>query len=297
MFTDPAAVRQASTYGADVRKSDADAIAASQNPWHLKVLESVDSTNEEIKRLINADEPLPCAVMAYKQEAGYGRQGRHWESPLGGLYLSCGYVSEMPLDRWSTLSLTTALAVVHALVAWEPELDASLALKWPNDVVTVQRDNTFAKLCGISLERSGAAICLGIGVNGRALPHRSFSRKASSSFYGPISLSQLTKSENRDRWNDDEWLRQELQNLAQAILNELTHYFARWEACGFEALVDEFNKRSVLTGRDITVSDLTGTTVLRGRACSVGTDGRLGLEDKNGQIHALSSGEVHILSA
>ena len=56
--------------------------------FRLRVLDEVTSTNDEVKRAREAGEPEGLAVSARRQTGGYGRQGRTWASPEGGLYLS-----------------------------------------------------------------------------------------------------------------------------------------------------------------------------------------------------------------
>lgn len=154
--------------------------------FHLVELEEVASTNEEVKRAIRRGEPEGFAVRARRQSAGYGRQGRRWESPTGGLYLSvllrpCRDARSLP-----TLTLACALAVRNALASMVALLSAagrtlplpptasqpveeeassfpsspSISVKWPNDIVCAQ-----GKLAGMSAEVLGGAVCLGIGVN------------------------------------------------------------------------------------------------------------------------------------
>lgn len=41
-----------------------------------------------MKRALEAGEPEGLALRARRQTGGYGRQGRAWASPEGGLYLS-----------------------------------------------------------------------------------------------------------------------------------------------------------------------------------------------------------------
>ncbi len=55
--------------------------------FRLQAYGEVPSTNEIVKRAIEEGEPEGLAVGARVQTAGYGRQGRAWSSPDGGMYL------------------------------------------------------------------------------------------------------------------------------------------------------------------------------------------------------------------
>jgi BirA family transcriptional regulator, biotin operon repressor / biotin---[acetyl-CoA-carboxylase] ligase len=93
-------------------------------------------------------------MVAERQTAGRGRQGRAWQSPPGNLYAS-GLVQVREGDPpASTLALVTGLAVIDALGI------SSLSLKWPNDVLADR-----AKLAGILLERQGNRVVIGVGIN------------------------------------------------------------------------------------------------------------------------------------
>jgi BirA family biotin operon repressor/biotin-[acetyl-CoA-carboxylase] ligase len=120
-------------------------LTAPRNNW--KVLQEVDSTNTECKRLVSDGAPDGTVVMADCQTAGKGRLGRSFSSPRGmGLYLSilwrpsCSPESLLPL---------TALSAVAVCRAVERTGGVSPAIKWPNDLVMNGR-----KLGGILTELS-----------------------------------------------------------------------------------------------------------------------------------------------
>ncbi len=159
--------------------------------FHLRELRETTSTNDEIKRAIEAGEPEGLAIGALRQTAGYGRQGRTWSSPVGGMYVSCLLRPHVPASQLPTLSLVAALSV-RRIVAGLTSGQAKIAVKWPNDIVvalSARQDNAscqgdaasctvqdasqnmtedtagYAKLCGISLEAHRGGICVGIGMN------------------------------------------------------------------------------------------------------------------------------------
>ena len=104
--------------------------------FRLRVLDEVTSTNDEVKRALEAGEPEGLAVSARRQTGGYGRQGRTWASPEGGLYLSLLLRPSVDAALLPTLSLVTALAVRRAVAGLLPaEAAESVLVKWPNDLV------------------------------------------------------------------------------------------------------------------------------------------------------------------
>ncbi|QEL63950.1 biotin-acetyl-CoA-carboxylase ligase [Oryzomicrobium terrae] len=141
--------------------------------FDVDALDHCDSTNLELARRPQA--PSGTVVVADAQSAGRGRRGRTWVSPPGaGLTFSLLWRFNGPAgrpERLSGLSLAVGLAVAQAL---ESLGIAGVRLKWPNDILLQSTDAPLAKLGGIlvetSLERSGAAAIIGIGLNLEAPP-------------------------------------------------------------------------------------------------------------------------------
>jgi biotin-[acetyl-CoA-carboxylase] ligase BirA-like protein len=140
----------------------------------LLVLEEIDSTNDEARRLIEVGERGPLWVVASSQTRGRGRLGREWTSPNGNLYASfiCGDFDGVAVAP--QLSFVTGVAAIRALHATSGSRD--FRLKWPNDLLFEG-----GKLGGVLLEcvcgvTTPVAI-LGIGVNvaqaPRDLPYES----------------------------------------------------------------------------------------------------------------------------
>lgn len=76
--------------------------------------------------------------MANRQTAAYGRQGRSWKSPEGGLYfsfvldpLSEHLQPKVDQNALPTLSLLLSLAVQETLASFA-QTD-KIKIKWPND--------------------------------------------------------------------------------------------------------------------------------------------------------------------
>lgn len=129
----------------------------------VEILESIDSTNLELLRRLEAGRARPgFALLARMQEKGCGRHGRSWVSHLD----RCVALSvAMPSGSTQVLSSITMLGavcvheVLKSLAVPDPQL------KWPNDVLCRNR-----KLSGVLAQArsSGStliATVLGIGIN------------------------------------------------------------------------------------------------------------------------------------
>jgi BirA family biotin operon repressor/biotin-[acetyl-CoA-carboxylase] ligase len=139
-----------------------------QPPWPqgygLKEFESIDSTNEEARRLAQAGVSGPVWISAAQQTSGRGRRGRAWESPSGNLAATLMLRPQKSPGEAAQLSFVAALAASDAIQAFTS--GARIAVKWPNDILADGR-----KIAGILLESASAGsgrldwLAVGIGIN------------------------------------------------------------------------------------------------------------------------------------
>ena len=130
----------------------------------IEVMAEVDSTNSELMRRIRQGQRAPQLLIAERQSAGRGRQGRTWLShtdPQGQphVHASLTFSLSLPLQRsdLSGLSLAVGLALAEAL-------HPAIGLKWPNDLWWEGR-----KLGGILIETANHGphrfAVIGVGLN------------------------------------------------------------------------------------------------------------------------------------
>ncbi|HMA71419.1 MAG TPA: biotin--[acetyl-CoA-carboxylase] ligase [Xanthobacteraceae bacterium] len=133
----------------------------------IAVLDTVDSTNAEALRRARAGERGPLWIVAREQRAGRGRRGRAWISPTGNLHATLMLTAPAPAAVAPQLGFVAGLALHDAAAAAAPGLAASLALKWPNDLLCAGR-----KIAGILIEGEGNPVtaAIGIGLNCRHHP-------------------------------------------------------------------------------------------------------------------------------
>ena len=279
----------------------------------IRCYDEIGSTNEEIKRLIARGAPEGAVVTSIVQTGGYGRQGRRWSSPAGSLYLS---LLLRPLDHGvnpialPTLSLVVALAVREVLAARAGE--AALSVKWPNDVLCDR-----GKLCGISLEAVGGAVCVGIGINifePETAPETTGAFRAAyleqiadfAELVGIENTPGIAKAvggaralgvakapdgaERRHEGRDDV-----LESVAGQLLSVLDRRYSRWLDEGFRAFLDEYNEHSFLDGMTVGIASMSGEMVDGGKVVRVDECGNLVLLAEDGLEHAVASGEAHIV--
>jgi len=121
----------------------------------------IDSTNSEARRLAEAGDAGSVWIVADSQTAGRGRRGRVWQTQQGNLATTLLIRPESA--QVGQLSFAAALAVSDMVAAFAPR--ATIAVKWPNDVLAEGR-----KIAGILLEADQGWLAVGIGVNLAAAP-------------------------------------------------------------------------------------------------------------------------------
>jgi BirA family biotin operon repressor/biotin-[acetyl-CoA-carboxylase] ligase len=127
------------------------------NGLGLAVHDTLDSTNEQARRLAAAGERGPFWIMAREQTAGRGRRGRTWISQRGNLFATLLTRAAPPIA--AQLAFAAGLAAGETMAGLAP--NAAMSLKWPNDVLLDGK-----KAAGILLEGLGEdALAIGVGLN------------------------------------------------------------------------------------------------------------------------------------
>ncbi len=261
---------------------NAEALAQALQAWApgigVEVCAELDSTSSVL--LADAvDERRPRLLVAERQTAGRGRNGRPWQSaPRASLTFSLA-LQMAPVD-WSGLSLAVGVAVAQAL---EPDAAAPrLVLKWPNDLWL--RDDAMAtggrKLGGILIETRGAGpvrrAVIGIGLNVRAADH-----DAAQLSHGYACLGEL-----RDTTIGELAAPLVLARIAPALLQAT----AAFDRDGFGPFAGAFARRDLLRGRGVSTSL---PDCPQGTALGVDAQGALRVHDGRRE-HRVVGGEVSV---
>jgi BirA family biotin operon repressor/biotin-[acetyl-CoA-carboxylase] ligase len=129
----------------------------------------LDSTNDTARRLAALGAPEGLVVTAAHQRAGRGRLGRRWEAKAGAnLLVSVLVAARVPPERRFLLTAIMALAARDACLE---VAGATVALKWPNDLVVAPPGGALGKLGGILAEAVDApaldapGVVVGLGLN------------------------------------------------------------------------------------------------------------------------------------
>ncbi len=134
----------------------------------LTIYDQLDSTQTALVQAPSSTGYSWRALVALQQGAGFGRQGRVWQSTRGQVAVSWrGWVS-IPNEFVGLMSLAAALAIADALNVFNVP---DVCFKWPNDIyvrnkklagvlvsVCQQKENRFDIVLGIGLNRLHASL-------------------------------------------------------------------------------------------------------------------------------------------
>ena len=232
--------------------------------WRLRIEESLPSTSALLLRLAASGEPEGLAVMARRQTAGRARDGRHWQSPEGNLYVSLLLRPGTPAREAARWSLLSAVAMAEAV---EPDLPpgAKLRVKWPNDLLL-----DGAKLAGVLCESCADVegrlewVVLGCGINLAVAPQVPGRTTASLADYGAPPAPER-------------------------VAIRLIRAIEAWRHRPLPDLLDAWMQRGPATGERLTLRAGAGETT--GQFAGLAEDGAL-LLDTGAGPRRFGSGEV-----
>lgn len=241
----------------------------------LQILPEVESTNTRLAEQFQQGETLPRLLVAERQSAGRGRQGRGWVSAPGASLTFSLARCLRPRD-WSGLSLAVGAVLADAIEPQTSHPTPRLGLKWPNDLWLADgADGPWRKLGGILIETvtAGAerACVVGIGLNVQPLAC------AADLDTGHACVQELDPG-----WRPD--------TLLERVAPPLVAALEQFERDGFGAFAQAFARRDLLRGRPVVTR---GGTTIEGLAEGVDAQGRLLLRTASGLLR-VSSGEVGV---
>lgn len=238
----------------------------------VKVLETVGSTNDYLKKLADEGAEAGTVILAREQTAGKGRLGRSWISAKdNSIALSLLLRPEVSPSEISSITPLSGLAMCRAINDF-CMLDSRI--KWPNDIIVGKK-----KLVGILTELSAefdmveyTVTGIGINVSQTVFPE-DISHKATSILLETGRHIDINK-----------FIATVLNYLEQELI--INHY-----SLGGQAAAD-YQKLCATIGRQVTFS--RGKRKICGMAVSVNNSGGLDVMLSNGTVATVSSGEVTV---
>jgi len=247
-------------------------------PKNTKLInhQKIDSTNEEAKRYLLANEALDdndiVAITSNIQSHGKGRLGRVWQSEEGNLFLSLIVKPNCDFKDFGQLSFISSIALRRAICGLlDDTCQRKVTLKWPNDVLL---DNK--KVAGILLESLSLNsqlpnhIIIGIGVNIKSYPK-------DIENYNATCIKDFNDKVTRDIFLDK-------------FLNLFNDCFKSWQQFGFADFKEYWQTNAKDVGHKISLND--GLKTISGIFKGINCEGEIILIGEDNKIMKFSSGEV-----
>lgn len=233
-------------------------------------LSEVDSTNVEVRRRLEAGEPLPelTLVDADSQTQGRGQRGNSWESEAGQ-NLSFSLVCH---PQWVKASEQFVLSQAIALAVAE-NVDGS-TVKWPNDIYIGDR-KVSGTLIECDLRGSQIETCIiGTGVNVNQTEFRSDAPN-------PVSMAQVA-GHTFDR-----------ETLLQAIVQRFVQYYEKIRNGQADEVRQAYRQRLYRRTAFHSYADAQGEFLAE--IADVERTGHLILRKEDGTLHRYEFKEVRFL--
>lgn len=239
-------------------------------PVSIIFKETTVSTNLDARELIREGLSSTVLIVSNAQTGGRGRQGKSFLSPAGGLYMTLAYRSDMPIESVIPMTSAAAVGVCRAI---SEVAGAECGIKWVNDIYYEGK-----KLAGILVESindydamTSDYLIIGIGINMTTAPD--------VENIGGVTSAAL----------GDEGYDVEVETLCAKIVGELLDI--RNSGYYFPHYIDEYRRRSVVLGREITFT-YNGETCV-GTAEAIGDSGEL-IVHSGDAVVSLASGEISV---
>lgn len=249
----------------------------------LRVLAKTGSTNTDAASWASEAAPDLSLVLADEQTAGRGRHGRSWSTPPGSalafslVLRPSKYINSPPDNGSWHLARHTALGALAVCQALHSLYSLQARIKWPNDVLLDGRKAAGVLADALWDGEQLSAIILGIGVNVKSASVPPVER---------VNYPAVCVESVADRPVE------RLQLLRQILIELLDWRGRLWE----RNFIQEWENRLAWRGEWVMVHNKPASSSpdqRLGRVLGLEDDGRLKLQDKNGEIFALSFGEIY----
>ena len=239
--------------------------------------DQIDSTNNEVERLLANGQNAPFAVLANQQDKGRGRMGRIWHSPKGGnIYLSMGFRPNVQAIRIRNFTLWQGLNICNFLRNYLG--NDKIKIKWPNDIFFEGK-----KLAGMLSEASIdceriKTLIFGIGLNVNVSSRHYPKGLVNES----VALQDIIGEQLRLHELASKLIKIILENYNKTISQDL-----------HDELLKGWDEVDELKGKKIRIS--SGNEKITGKASGIDSEGNLLVKLRNGRFKKVHSGEIVVL--
>jgi BirA family biotin operon repressor/biotin-[acetyl-CoA-carboxylase] ligase len=250
-----------------------------QRAWFkLEIHDHLDSTNTYMMKKLSSGQAHASCVATNLQSNGRGRRGRSWQASLGAsLTFSLLWRFQCGASALSGLSLAVGVAIIRALHSFGI---IQARLKWPNDVLILDKNQQGQKLAGILIELQGdmegpSAAVIGVGIN-LNLPTK-IKQRIDQPAIDLVSVAPHAINPNE---------------LLGVLLKHLTEVLSSFEQQGFTGIREEWTKHHAYHQQPVKMLHPDGRETV-GTVTNVAEDGILLINTALGE-QRFSSGEISL---
>ncbi|QGU96686.1 biotin--[acetyl-CoA-carboxylase] ligase [Clostridium bovifaecis] len=240
----------------------------------IKYLDSIDSTNNEAKRLASEGTPEGTIVISEEQISGRGRLGRNWVSlKYKGIWMSI--ILRPDIEPMYVPEITQIAAAAVCKVT--RELGIETYIKWSNDIIL-----NYKKVCGILTEMSGEInkvnyVVVGIGMNVN-IEEDEFPEEVKSTATS-LKIEQGVSIRRKE--------------LVAKILNKFEELYEEFiTENSIKTSIEICRRYSILIGKNIRIINRGNETIAE--AIGLSDEGKLIVRYENGKVEEIISGEVSV---
>lgn len=240
---------------------------------NLFCLDTVDSTNDYIKKLAEDGAPHGTLAVADYQSGGKGRRGRSWVTPHGtAIAMSILVRPTLAPEKASMMTLVAGMAVARSV---KEVTGLDVKIKWPNDVV-IDGKKISGTLTEMSMELGAIHyIVIGTGINANVTEFPDEIKDTATSLI-------LEKGEKVDR-----------AAIICAYMEAFEDFYDRFMEYGDMTLLRE-DYQELLVNQDKAVRVLEPGHEYTGIARGIDEMGQLLVEKEDGSIVKVYAGEVSV---
>ncbi|MDY6863279.1 MAG: biotin--[acetyl-CoA-carboxylase] ligase [Thermodesulfobacteriota bacterium] len=234
-----------------------------------------DSTNIKAKELAMDGEKEGSIILAEAQTAGRGRLKRKWLSPKGSnILLSVILRPRLELKEVFLITMVASVAIAKIV---RSHIKLAAEIKWPNDIYIKGK-----KVCGILTEFNTEKeiidfIVLGVGIN----------VNFNTAFYPEIKEVATSLSMEKGK-------KISRNKLLLQFLFQLEKEYEELKRKKVEELRKSWCDYSCVLGKNVTIESFG--TIYYGKALNIDKEGSLIIQNKEGQLERILSGDVQVKS-
>lgn len=241
--------------------------------YNFFYFKEVGSTNNIAKMMAENGAKEGSIVIADKQIKGKARGGKKWESPDGGLWLSIVLRPKSFPSKAPIMTLATGVAVAKTLQS----LGIDAGIKWPNDILIGDK-----KICGILTEANTTFnvldyIIVGIGLDSN------------------VEIDLFTNDVKKRVTTMKKELNEEVSNIKfiELFLKNFDEVYTKFKDKKIIEILNEWRKLSTTIGKKVEIRQPLGR-VYHGDAIGINNEGMLIIEEEDGNLRRIVSGECII---